>query len=119
MYIFITIVFIAELIIAFQLISLIIKADKKVCDINDCVTEFNPLAKTCMEYARCLSNTFSSNIQKGINFFKKQREKIVIKTLITISIYGLLIAFRLKKIKIKKIGKLIGAIRDIAIDLAV
>ncbi len=119
MYIFITIIFIAELIIALQLIMLIMKIDKKVCDINDCVKEFNPLVETCMEYIKCLRLSFGEKIKKTVEYIKKQREKIIVKTMITVGIYAILIIFKVKKIKFKKIGKLAGAIRDIAIDLAV
>ena len=119
MYIFIAIIFIAELIIALQIILLILKADKKVCDFNDCIKEFNPLAQTCMQYVRCLSNVFSDNVSKVINFIKKQREKIIFKTITSVAIYSLLLFFRFKKIKMKRIHKLFGAIRDIALELAV
>jgi len=119
MYIFITIIFIAELIIAFQLIMLIIKVDKRICDINDCVKEFNPLVETCMEYVRCLRLSFGEKIKKTVEFVNKQRQKIIVKTTITICIYVLLFMFKIKKIKFNKIGKLAGAIRDIALDLAV
>lgn len=119
MYIFITIIFIAELIIALQLILLILRVDKKICDINDCVKEFNPLAETCMEYIKCLRLSFGEKFKQTVEFVKKQREKIVIKTMITVGIYAVLILFKVKKIKFKKIGRLAGAIRDIALDLAV
>ncbi len=119
MYIFIAIIFIAELIIALQLILLITKLDKRVCDINECVKTFNPLAKTCMEYIRCLTSQFCTKVSKSIEFVKKQREKIIMKTIITVSIYSLLFIFKFKKIKAKKINKLLGAIRDVAVDLAV
>ena len=119
MYIFIAIIFIAELIIALQLILLITKLDRKVCDLNECVTAFNPLAKTCMEYVRCMTSQFCTKVAKSIEFVKKQREKIVIKTIISVSIYSLLFIFKFKKLKTKKINKLIGAIRDVAVDLAV
>lgn len=119
MYIFIAIIFIAELIIAIQLILLITRLDKKVCDINECVTAFNPLVKTCMEYVRCLTSQFCTKVAKSIEFVKKQREKLIVKTIISISIYSLLFIFKFKKVKAKRINKLLGAIRDVAVDLAV
>jgi hypothetical protein len=115
----IAIVFIAELIIAFQLISLIMKADRKVCDINACVKEFNPLAETCMQYIRCVTTTFTTNVKKCVEFIQKQKSKLIIKTIITVAIYAGLFLFKFKKIKIRKIGNLAVAIRDIMLDLTV
>ena len=119
MYIFIAIIFIAELIIALQLIILILKADKKVCDINECVLAFNPLAKTCMQYVRCVTAQFNSGVVKGIAFIKKHRQKLIVKTIMTVSIYAILFLFKFRKIKMQKISKLAGAIRDVALELAI
>ncbi len=119
MYIFISTIFIAELIIALSIINFIIKADKKICDINDCVTEFNPLAKTCMQYVRCVSDSFCASIKTGIDFVKKYQKKVIGKTILTALIYSMLVLFKIKQIRVKKIYKLIGAIGDIALDLAV
>ena len=119
MFMLIAIVFIAELIIAFQLITLIKKADRKVCDINACVKEFNPLAQTYMQYVRCLTTSATSSVQKILKFIEKQKSQFLIKTVVTFSLYAGLVIFKLKKIKIRKIGNLIGAISDIALDLAV
>ncbi len=119
MYIFIAIIFVAELIIALQLIFFIRKADKKILDINDCVKEFNPLAKTFMQYVRCVSTDFSKKIKSGIDFVKKQNEKMIIKTVTSVAIYTVLIFFRMKKLKAKRIYNLIGAIRDVALELAI
>ena len=119
MYIFISIIFIAELIIALSIINFIIKADRKICDINDCVTEFNPLAKTCMQYVRCVTTSFCEKIKTGMGFIKKYQQKVIGKTILTVSIYSMLVLFRLKRIRAKKIYKLVGAIGDIALDLAI
>ena len=119
MYILISVIFIAELIIALQLIFLIRKADKKVCDLNDCVKTFNPLVKTSLEYARCLSSTLNRNIINGIEFIKNQRQKMIVKIISTIAIYSMLIFFKIRKVKAKKIYKLVGAIRDVAIEMAI
>ena len=119
MYILISVIFIAELIIALQLIFLIRKADKKVCDFNDCVTVFNPLAKTSLEYVRCLSSSFNKNIIKGIDFLKKQHQRIFVKIISTIAIYSILIIFKIRRGKANKIYNLIGAIRDVALEMAI
>lgn len=119
MYMLIAIVFIAELIIALQLIALIMKADRKICDLNACVNVFNPLAETCMQYIRCVTTTFTANVNKGIKFIQKQKSKIITKTIITVAIYAGLFLFKFKKIKIKKVKNLAGAIRDLAVDLLI
>lgn len=119
MYILIAIVFIAELIIALNLILLIIKADKKVCYYNECIKAFNPLADTCLKYARCLVSSFKNSFDKIFYFIRKKQEQIISNTLIMTAIYLFLILFRIKTKKASKLYKLIGAIRDIAIELAV
>ena len=118
MYVFIAIVFIAELIIALNLIILIVKADKKVREINDCVTVFNPLAETFMQYVRCLVKSFNSSFTDVIEFFKKKKEQVIFKTVVMIAIYALLIVFKLKTHKASKIYRLISVIRDLALEIA-
>ena len=119
MYILIAVIFIAELIIALQLILLIVNADKKVCYYNECLMAFNPLAKTCLQYIRCLSASFNNKVLKTIEFIKKQHEKIVFKTISTFAIYIMLVLFKIKKIKAKKISSLLGAIRDLALEIVI
>ena len=115
MYILITVIFIAELIIALQLISLIMRADKKIRNINECVKTFNPLAKTCLEYVNCLTKMFNRNVENAIEFIKKQQKRVIYKAITTFAIYSILIFFRIKKVKVGKILNLAKAIRDIAI----
>ena len=119
MYILISTIFIAEIIIALQIIVLIRKADKKVCDFNEYVKSFNPLAKTCLEYARCISKAFSNRVDDGIKFIKKQQDKIIIRMISTVAIYSMLILFKIKRLKAKKIFNLAGAIRELALDFAI
>lgn len=119
MYIFIAIVFIAELIIALNLIMLIVKADRKVREINNCVTVFNPLAETFMQYVRCLVKSFNGCFSDIIEFFRKKKEQMIFKTTVMIVIYVFLIVFKLKTKKASKIYKLVSAIRDLALEIAV
>lgn len=119
MYILITIVFIAELIIALNLINLLIKADKAIMHYNACVEVFNPLAKTCMQYVRCLVSNFNTAFDKIFAFIRKKQQQVISNTLIMTTIYLFLIIFKIRTKKVSKIYKLIGAIRDIAIELAV
>ena len=119
MYLFIAIIFIAELIIAINIISLILKADKKVLYLNSCVCAFNPLAKTCLEYVRCISTTVAEKVACVIDFVRKKREQIIYKTVIIVAVYSLLFVFRYKKNNYSKLYRLISAIQDIATDFIV
>ena len=119
MYLFIAIIFIAELIIACTIINYIIKADKAVCRYNECIKVFNPLVQTCLQYARCLVTTFNSSFESFIDFVRKKQVQIVYKTILIIAIYSLLFIFKIKSDKASKIYKLVGAIRDIATDFVV
>jgi hypothetical protein len=119
MYIFIAIIFIAELIIALSLINLMVKADKKVQDLNECVKAFNPLAQTCMQYTRCMSSEICGKVKSGINFITKQHKKMIIKAISTVAIYSMLLFFKIKRVRAKKLYNLVDAIRDIVLELAV
>lgn len=119
MYIFITIIFIAELIIALTVIGWIVKADKKVRYYNDCVDAFNPLAETVLQYARCKVSEFNKSFGCVFEFIKKKKEQVIFKTIFMVSIYLILILFKLKMKKASKIYKLIAVMRDLTLELAV
>lgn len=119
MYILIAIVFIAELIIALNLILLIVKADKKVCYYNQCVSVFKPLAETALQYARYKVSEFNKSFGCVFEFVKKKKEQIIFKTVFMISIYALLIVFKIRMKKASKIYKLISVMRDLALELTV
>ena len=119
MYLFIAIIFIAELIIAFTIINYIVKADKAVCRYNECVKVLNPLVLTCMQYTRCLVFTFNKSFMNFLVFVKKKQEQVIFKTIVIIAIYSFLFLFKIKSDKASKIYRLVGAIRDIAADFTV
>ena len=119
MYIFIAIIFIAELIIAHFIISNLIKWDRQVRYYNACVETFNPLLQTCMQYGRCLVSTFKNSFENAITFVKKKREQLISKVIFAVAIYSLLIIFKVKTYKAKKIYKLAGTIKDLLLELAV
>lgn len=119
MYILILIVFIAELIIAFSLINLIVKADKKVCELNNYVEAFNPLAETFLQYFRCLVSNFHNSFEKVFRVIRKKQEHFLSKTLIIVAIYSILFLFKIKPKKASRIYKLAGAIQDIVLELAI
>ena len=119
MYIFIAIIFIAELIIAHWLISNIVKLGKQVQYYNACVKTFNQLLQTCIQYVRCLVSSFKNSSEKAITYIKKKREQFIYKIIMVIAIYSLLILFKVKTNKAKKIVRLVGAIKDLALELAI
>lgn len=119
MYLFIAIIFIAELIIACTLINFIVKADKKVCRYNACVEVFNPLAQTCLQYFRCLVSSFNRSFETFFVFVKKKQEQIIFKAIVVIAIYSMLFLFKIKADKASKFYRLAGLIRDIVTDFAV
>ena len=114
MYLFIAIIFIAELIIAVTVINYITKIDNKVLELNSCVEVFNPLAEVCLQYARCLATTFRLNFDKLINFISHKRKQIFNKLLILIAIYIVLFLFRAKSKKYSNAYHIAGVIQDIA-----
>lgn len=119
MYTLIAIIFIAELIIAHKIISLIMKFDRKVCDINECVLEFNPLATTFMRYVRLQAIAISDKILKVIKFINEQKQKTFVKIIFIIGINIAFILFNIRRIKSKRISNLAIALLDLAFDLKV
>lgn len=119
MYILIAIVFIAELIITLNLILLIVKADKKVRYYNSCIDIFNPLAQTALQYVRSLVNSFNYTFGCAIEFVKKKKEQVVFKTVFMISIYIILILFKIRFKKASKIYKLVSVMRDLTLELTI
>ncbi len=114
MYLFIATIFIAELIIAVTVINFIAKVDNKVCELNCCVEAFNPLAKICLQYTRCLATNFRANFDKVIKFIKHKKEQLFNKLIILIGIYIVLFLFRAKFKKYAKAYHIAGLIQDIA-----
>ena len=119
MYIFIGIIFISEIIIAYFIISNLIKWDRKVRYYNACVESFNPLLQTCMQYGRCLVASFKNSFEKFIAYVKKKHEQLITKVVFAVAIYSVLILFRVKTKKVQKIYKLAGVIKDLVLELAV
>jgi len=96
MSLFIAIIFIAELIIVWTVVSNIIKADKYVCALNKKVTQCRPKIETGLscfkDCVRCLRSTIES-AQNFIECKKKEIRSRIIKALI---VYALLIVMKTK-----------------------
>ena len=119
MYIFIAIVFIAELIIACTLINFIVKIDRQVRCYNCCVSALNPLLETGMKYVRALISNFKNSFENLIVFVNKKQEQILYKTIAIVAIYSMLLLFKIKRVNVSKIYKLADTIQDIVLELAV
>ncbi len=119
MYLFIAIIFIAELIIAITIINYIVKADKLVCRYNSYVEVFNPLCETCLQYIRCVVTNINQSFEKVFVFIRKKREQVFYKFIIMAALYLFLILFKIKTTNFSNIYKLIGAIRDVVADFII
>lgn len=119
MYTLIGIIFIAELIITFQILSFIVKFDRKICDINCCLKEFNPFLETLMKYVRLKVTTILESISKAINIINDKKRKAIVRIAIIVAINLLFIIFRIKKLKTNKVINLAVALLDIVADLKV
>ena len=119
MYIFITIIFIAELIIAHFVISRLVEWDRKVRYYNACIEAFNPLMQTCLQYGRCLVSSFKNSFESLIIYVKKKHEQFINKIIFAIALYALLVLFKIRTEKAKKIYKLAGLIKDVVLELSI
>ena len=84
MYLFIAIIFIAELIIVFHIISAIVRADKYVCRLNERVKECHPQIEQCIFSIKDCVSCAKSCVEAAVNFIKCKRQEFVnriIKTL--------------------------------------
>lgn len=94
MYFFITIIFIAELIIAGALIFFIVKADNAVLNLNNQVQSFKPLLyKTLGELKGIVAN-FVSGVQNSCKFVKKKRRQYLSKVVMAMVTYAVLFFFK-------------------------
>ncbi len=100
MYLFIAIIFIAELIIVFHIISAIVRADKYVCRLNERVKECHPQIEQCIFCIKDCVSCAKSCVEAAINFIKCKRQEFVNRIIKTLLVYVilLLIEKRFKKI---------------------
>ena len=97
---FFIIVFIAEIIITSSLISLILKLDKKVCEINKCFPVINPLVENTFTLVRININSIALALNKVQIKIAQQKDKyktIIIKNIITFALF-ILLSHNAKKI---------------------
>lgn len=112
MYLFITIVFIAELIIASTLVSNIVKADRYVCKLNEKVLQSRPkIEKFLFNFKDCVG-CVKSSFEAATTFLKRKHHEFKMRILKTVIIYGLLIVMRSKFKKLATVCKYVVLTKD-------
>lgn len=112
MFLFIAIIFIAELIIASSLISNIMKADRYVCNLNEKVTQYRPkIEKVLFSFTDCLK-CINSSFESATTFLKRKQQEFKMRIIKTIIIYGLLLVMRSKFKKLATVCKYIVLTKD-------
>lgn len=94
MYLFIATIFIAELIIASALVSFIVRADKKVCEINNSVTVSKPILEENLKVFKKSVISLQNTVESFFTFIRKKREQFTMKIIVTLVMYASLIFFR-------------------------
>lgn len=94
MYLFIATIFIAELIIAATFIFMIVKADRKVRELDNRVIEFKPVLKDYLKGFKKAVINFQNNVESFFSFIRKKRNQFTSKIIITVVMYAFLIFFK-------------------------
>lgn len=104
----ISVVFIAELIIAITILQNLHKLDKKVLELDDTITSIKPSVKDISELARKISEQWQIIAQDFVNKTKQEAENMFLKQL-SKALMGLLVLklnFKfIKKIRDSKLTK--------------
>ena len=112
MYIFISIILIAELIIATAIICQIVKLDKWAIATNSYISEFRPKMEQGLNVFKLGVTKLVDYVQKISLFIKTQREKIILSILQNILITILIISLRGKRKKYLSGIQLVLALKD-------
>lgn len=90
---FIAIIVIAEIIITCQVVSFIIKIDKKVCALNEQITAITPAIENGFTSVRIVLNKILLELNKFEQKLKSKREEFkfnILKSLVTTALFLLL-----------------------------
>ena len=90
---FITIVLIAEIIITFQIVSFILKIDKKVCELNEQITALTPVVESSFTSARIALNKILLTLNGFEQKLKSKKEEFkfnILKSLVTTALFLIL-----------------------------
>ena len=106
--IFFVIVFIAELIVAGKVISVLKDADAKVCEINDQVTEAKPVVVSSMNSVSAGVKSAAKGVDTAVKFLEKKRRSAIIS--LTKAVAGIVIFLLIKKYPHKRLLTAVDAI---------
>lgn len=112
MYLFIAIIFIAELIIAFSLIYFIVKADKKVCLLTDTVIQSRGDIKSVLNNINTVIKGLKDKINAAIHFLVKKKQDYTMNIIKNILLYSLLFILKGKYKKAASICNIIVMAKD-------
>lgn len=94
MYLFIAIIFIAELIVALTLINGIIKADRAVCALNKRVLQAKPEIKNFLQQANECASCLKESVNSVITFVKRKHRQVMQRAIKTVLIYFILLTIK-------------------------
>lgn len=94
MYLFIAIIFIAELIIAVSLINGIIRADRSVCALNNKIIQSKPEIQKILKQARECVSCLQESVNSVITFVKQKRQQVINRAIKTVLIYFILLTMK-------------------------
>lgn len=90
---FIILIIIAEIIITCQVVTFILKIDKKVCDLNNKITQVTPKIKSDIITVRIGLNKVLLSLNKFEQKLKSKKEEfkfIILKNIVTMALYLIL-----------------------------
>lgn len=112
MYLFIAIIFTAELIIAWTLVSNIRKADKYVCALSDKIIQNHVQTEKALfcfrDSVKCIKECFEASTE----FLKCKQHEFKMKIIKTLLIYALLLIIKTKYKRLAKAAKFIVFAKD-------
>ena len=119
MYLFIATIFIAELIIASALINLILKADKRVIQLNKDVLKIRPAVEDLLKAFKDAVYNLQNTVESFFTFVKKKRDQFLTKLVISIVMYASLIFFKGRFKKAAAVFQTLVLLKDYWDELAV
>ncbi len=108
MYLLITIVFIAELIIAITIVRFLWETDKKVRKINKRVTEIRPEILEGLKKFRQNIHILEKWVNCVIKFVERKKEEYTVRIIKTILIYALIFLLEIQFRKRKNLSKIVS-----------
>lgn len=94
MYLFITIIFTAELIVAGTLINGIIRADRSVCALNQKIITSKPEIKRILKQTSECVSCMQESVNSLITFVKRKHQQVINRAIKTVLIYFILLTMK-------------------------